>query len=153
MEGFENLNFDIKGMINEKYGISLTEKEINYIYNMAVKKCQIADHENALNLFQFLMIYETGNPLYIKAAAGCLQSLERYQEARQLYQIVYMTDINKHSDCLFYSGYCSIKLKDYANASLFLEDFLSKNKNQELDKKARLLLEITKQSESKVDAQ
>lgn len=144
MEGLSSSN--MKEIINAKYGLSLSTKELNYIYNLAVKKCQLGDHNNALNLFQFLSIYETGNALYMKATAGCMQSLERYPEACRIYHAVWISNESGNEDCLFYMAYCEIKQKNYAQATTFLEQFLEKNTNKELERKANLLLDIAKKS-------
>lgn len=145
MEGLSNST--MKEIINAKYGLSLNTKELNYIYNLAVKKCQLGDHNNALNLLQFLSIYETGNAAYMKAMAGCMQSLERYHEAYHAYHAVWRLNESGNEDCLFYMAYCAIKQKNYAEAITLLEQFLSKNTNKELERKANLLLDISKKSE------
>lgn len=144
----ENNNFNIKEMIEAKYGLSLNTKELNYIYNLATKKCQLGDHSNALSLFQFLSVYDSGNVLYSKAAAGCLQSLERYEEASQLFQAVYILRPNENNDCLFYMAYCALKQSNRKEAVSLLETFLKRNSDKDLEKKAKILLEVSKKGEN-----
>lgn len=151
MEGI--LNLSMKDMIDTKYGLSLSTKELNYMYNLAAKKCQVGDYNNALNIFQFLTIYDTGNVFYTKAAAGCMQSLEKYQEAYDLYQTAFMLDSKNNPDCLFYMAYCAIKQNNYTDAVSLLESFLEKKSDNNLEKKANLLLEIAKKSDQKEKVQ
>ena len=132
--------FNLNNFIAEKYQVSLTQEEMNYIYNLAAKKCEIGDFENALPIFQFLVLYKPSDMLYQKSMAGCLQNLQKYTEAYMQYQTVYMLDSENNQDCLFYMAFCAIKMEKPDIAKNLLEEFLSQNPEHEHEKKARLLL-------------
>jgi len=132
--------FNLNNLIKEKYDISLSKEEINYIYNMGAKKCEIGDFQNALPIFQFLVLFKPAETLYMKAIAGCLQNLEQYMEAYMYYQSAFMAKMKDNPDCLFYMAFCAIKLQKNDEALNLLNHFLKDNPNHELEKKAKLLL-------------
>lgn len=132
----------LKQLLKERHNLNLGKEEMNYIYNLGANKCSVGDFEGACHLFQFLAICEPDEVLYHKAAGGCLQSLERFQEAFFSYQTAYMLDRIKkhHSDTLFYMGFCAIKLGNVQNARDLLAEFLTTDPTPDLEKKAKLLL-------------
>ena len=72
--------------------------------------------------------------------AGCFQNLERFDEALLCYQSAYILDKKTNSDCLFYMGYCALKLKKNKPALEFLTKFCETNPEHELVKKAKLFM-------------
>ncbi len=132
--------FNVNKIIKEKYNISLTKEEINYIYNLGAKKCEIGDFQNALPIFQFLTLFQPGTPLYLKAIAGCSQNLEKYMEAYMYYQSAFMVNTKENQDCLFYMAFCAIKLEKSDQAHELLTQFIKDNPGHECEKKAKLLL-------------
>lgn len=140
MSSWNKKGFNLNNIIKDKYNISLSDEEINYIYNLGAKKCEIGDFQNALPIFQFLTLFKPGTPLYLKAIAGCMQNLEQYMEAYMYYQSAYMVSKTQHSDCLFYMAFCAIKLTNNDQAIELLNQFLKFNPGHELEKKAKLLL-------------
>ncbi len=141
MANWDRRGFNLNNLIKEKFNVSLSKEELNYIYNMGAKKCEIGDFENALPIFQFLSLYSVGNPLYLKAIAGCLQNLSQFKDAYMYYQSAYMCDMKNSQDCLFYMGFCAIKLQEPDMAKDLLSKFIEKNPEHEFEKKARLLLQ------------
>lgn len=140
MSSFDKKGFNLNNLIKEKYNISLSKEEINYIYNLGAKKCEIGDFQNALPIFQFLSLFKPGTSLYLKAIAGCLQNLEKYMEAYMYYQSAFMVDTKANQDCLFYMAFCAIKLQKNDQALELLNQFLKDNVGHEYEKKAKLLL-------------
>lgn len=140
MANSDKRGFNLNNLMKEKYNISLSKEEINYIYNLGAKKCEIGDFQNALPIFQFLTLFKPGTPLYLKAIAGCMQNLEQYMEAYMYYQSAFMVDMKNNQDCLFYMGFCAIKLQKNEQAVELLTQFLKDNPGHEYEKKAKLLL-------------
>ena len=140
MTSENELGFNLNKLIKEKFNISLTEEEINYIYNLGAKKCEIGDYKNALPIFQFLVLLKPNYSLYLKSIAGCLQNLESYMEAYMYYQAAFMVDSKGCQDCLFYMAFCAIKLEKSEQALPLLNQFLQDNPGHELEKKSKLLL-------------
>ncbi len=138
----ETLNQHIKELMNLP---TLTHKELTYLYNMAANKCQAGDFTGAIALFQFLVLTERSNKIYIKGLAGSLHGAERYSEALDLYQIVYLIDVDLECDCLFYSADCLFNLGKYETAKDNLERFIQLNEHTRVQdsfmlKRANLLL-------------
>ncbi len=140
MSAWDKRGFNLNNLMKEKYNISLSKEEINYIYNLAAKKCEIGDFQNALPIFQFLVLFKPGTSLYLKAIAGCLQNLEQYMEAYMYYQSAFMVDMKNSQDCLFYMGFCAIKMQKNDQARELLTQFVKDNAGHEFEKKAKLLL-------------
>lgn len=134
------VGFNLETLIKEKYDVSFTKEELNYIYNQGVKKCEIGDFQNALTLFQFLTLLRPGVPLYLKSVASCLQHLEKYLEAYMHYQSAFIVDIKQQQDCLFFMGFCAIKIQKEQQAVELLTSFLENNPGHEFEKKAQVLL-------------
>ncbi len=140
MADWDKRGFNLNQLLKEKHNVTLSQEELNYIYNMGAKKCEIGDFENAVPIFQFLTLYKPGFPLYLKAIAGCLQNLEKYMDAYMYYQSAFMVDQKNSQDCLFYMGFCAIKMQKNKEAQEVLTHFIEKNPEHELEKKAKLLL-------------
>jgi tetratricopeptide (TPR) repeat protein len=135
----ESIN-GLKELIDSKIGVELNPEEMIYIYNLGAKKCEIGDFENAIPIFQFLLFKDMKNTLYMKSMGGCFQNLERFDEALLCYQSSYILDKKANSDCLFYMGYCALKLKKNEQALEFLTKFCETNPDHELVKKAKLFM-------------
>lgn len=60
-----------------------------------------------------------------------------------------MLDSSNNPDCLFYMAYCAIKQNNYSDAISLLESFLEKKSDNDLERKANLLLEIARKSDQK----
>jgi tetratricopeptide (TPR) repeat protein len=129
MSSWDKRGFNLNNIIKDKFNINLSKEEINYIYNLAVKKCEIGDFQNALPIFQ-----------YLKAIASCFQNLEQYMEAYMYYQSAFVVDFNNNQDCLFYMGFCAIKMQKPDQARDLLNQFIKANSGHEFEKKAKLLL-------------
>jgi predicted Zn-dependent protease len=140
MSTWKNKEFNLNNIIKDRQQPPYSEEEINYIYNLAVKKCNIGDFQNALPIFQSLNFIKLGNPLFLKAAAGCLQNLEKYPEAFMHFQGAFLIDMQNNQDCLFYMAYCTIKMKKNDQAVKLLNQFMKDNPEHPLIKKAQLLL-------------
>lgn len=139
---WKKAGFSLKQLLKERHNLNLGKEEMNYIYNLGANKCSVGDFEGACHLFQFLAICEPSEVLYHKAAGGCLQSLERFQEAFFSYQTAYVLDQprKQHNDTLFYMGFCALKLGNAENARELLTEFLTKDPTPDLEKKAKLLI-------------
>lgn len=142
MDNFEVINQHISELMNLP---QLTEKERLYLYNLATNKCKSGDFIGAIALFQFLVLAERSNKLYIKALAGSMHGAKQYSEALELYQMVYLIDIEHEYDCLFFSADCLFNMGDYIMAKDNLEKFVSiaikkKPQNEFILKRANLLL-------------
>lgn len=145
----QNKNLDFNQLIANKFDVKLSREEINYIYNLGAKRTEIGDFHSALPIFQFLVLFDTRNPLYIKAVAGCMQNLDRFLEAYTYYQIAYEFDKEGQQDCLFYMAFCAIKQNMQNEAGKLLDEFITKNPSHEFTKKAKLLrhgIQKTKES-------
>lgn len=140
MSAWDKKGFNLNNIIKEKFNISLSKEEINYIYNLGAKKCEIGDFQNALPIFQFLTLFKPGTPLYLKAIAGCLQNLEEYMQAYMYYQSAFMVGMKENQDCLFYMAFCAIKMQKNEQAQELLTQFIKDNAGHDLEKKAKLLL-------------
>ena len=137
----EDFMKNIKGYIKEKHALEFNEKELNYIYNLGAKKCEIGDYEGAEPLFQFLSIYQPNNPLYLKAMGGCYQGLEQFAIAIPFFTLAYALDQKKQLDCLFYIGFSHLKNKNPQEAKQILTKFIElAGEEHELVKKAKLFL-------------
>ena len=145
-DGFLDKIVTVNKQISELINFpDLTQKERNYLYNTAADKCQAGDFIGAISLFQFLVLAERSNKLYIKGLAGAMHGAKRYHEALDLYQMVYMIDAEVEYDCLFYIADCMLNIGEYLTAQANLEQFIElcihlNLQNSFIFKRANLLL-------------
>ena len=140
MSVWDKRGFDVNKILKEKHNMTITDQELNFIYNLGVKKCDVGDFTGAISLFQFLTLCKPANALYIKATAGCFQNLEQYLQAFVHYQTASFLDPKNNQDCFFFMAFCSLKLQENDRAKALFEQFLKGNPGHEFEKKAKLLL-------------
>ncbi|MES2615816.1 MAG: hypothetical protein V4591_10425, partial [Bdellovibrionota bacterium] len=61
-------------------------------------------------------------------------------EAYMYYQSAFMVEPQKNQDCLFFMGFCAIKMQKNDQALDLLNQFVKDNPGHENEKKAKLLL-------------
>jgi tetratricopeptide (TPR) repeat protein len=143
MYNFEKKRLPMLDILLKEKGVSFKKEEMNYLYNIAVKKCTVGEYEKALEILQFLNLLEPANSMYMKATGGALQGLGQYREAYQMFQGSYILNQKNKSaqvECLFYMAHCAIKQDKYDLAKKLLTSFLEDSEESELRKKAVLLL-------------
>ncbi len=125
----------------------LSQKERDYIYNFAAISCQIGDFNKAIPLFQFLVLLDQSENLYLKGLAGALHGAKRFKDALELYKLAYQMQMEHSYDCLFYGADCLINLNDKAGARDYLLAFIAASEqaqvavDQIMFKRAKLLLD------------
>lgn len=121
----------------------LTDPEQRFLYNLAVKNFKTANYQRALPVFQFLVLEDNNNYLYLKSLAACYYSLKEYWMALATYeQCLLVSSAEERFECLYYMGMCHFELTAYAAAKVAFDNFLdSSPTNATLIKKARLYLE------------
>ncbi len=127
--------------------LNLSEGELTYIYNIGVKFVSIGNYDQAIKLFQFLLISDPVNIQYLKALAGSLHAIKDYKNAYNAYFTVYGLDQENQYDCLFYLGACAFYLQDLDAANKYLNEFLVNSQDKKMNARAKLFI---KQLESKI---
>lgn len=131
---------EIEEGLQKFFNLNFNDKELLFVYNLGAKKFEVGDYEGALAVFLFLNASKPNTALYLKSAASCYQNMERYEDAFYMYQSTYIVDTKTNYDCLFYLGFCGIKLGQKDEAKGLLNLFVDNYPDHELVKKAKLLL-------------
>jgi tetratricopeptide (TPR) repeat protein len=132
----------------------LTQEDYKSLYNIGVKKFEIGDFDGAVDVFQLLVAQNKDSliqgmstekvknyVLYLKALASSFQNLDEYLLAYTYYNGAYLLDAVNNYDCLFYMGFCALKDNKKELAAQHFNEFISKDPEHSLVKKAKLFLQ------------
>lgn len=121
--------------------IDFTQNELDYLYNLGVRYMQANDYAKATPIFQLLASSNPTNLLYMKGLAGCFQASGNFMDAVFSYKFVYLLDMEKNNDCLFYCGVCLYKIDNFLQAKTEFKSFVdSPNAEPEMVERANLYL-------------
>jgi len=124
----------------------LGQENYNVLYNIAVQKSMIGDHEQAITILKFLVINaidERGK--YMKALAGCFHHQSELSGAIHFYLMSYFIDPVLNVDCLLYTADCLMKQNRFHEVVDTLDILFTATANQDDAKfiaKAKMLHRI-----------
>jgi tetratricopeptide (TPR) repeat protein len=116
-----------------------------------VQYMQLCNYNKALSIFRALVILQPLNILYIKCIAGCLHGQKLFAEASSAYDTSFSLDMQENADCLFYSGVCLFKLKDFNGARDKLTKYLNTSHTDMRDRAELYLNAIVAQLEDSTE--
>lgn len=129
--------------VNKLENSNFTQAELDYLYNVGVTNFKTKNYQRALSMFQLLLMLDSENPQYMKAAAGTYHVTKHYLAAILAYRYCYVLDPSAvNNDCRFYVGVCYFETNNWDLAKLEFEHFLETEAQNipELNKKAKLYL-------------
>jgi tetratricopeptide (TPR) repeat protein len=124
-----------------KYVDSITKlsEDDTKLYKNVVKFMNVGDYNSALKIIEDLCKRFPFNTIFLKTMASCFQKQERYEAAIMSYRTAYLLIPDANQDCLYFIGICHYKKGDFAEATTYFSDFLSKDKGNEAHKKRAAL--------------
>jgi len=138
-------------MNNEKINSEkrLTEEEQKFLYNLAVKNFKTGSYRRALPVFQFLVMEDNRNFIYLKSLAACYHALNDYWLALITYEQCLDFNSVDSLECNYYIGMCYFELASYASAKTAFQSFLDGSPNNDaFEKKAKLFLDAIEQMDA-----
>lgn len=110
---FEMKMLDVLAMFSQGYTLAdfagLKSEHLEALYALGYQLYNAQNYEDALKVFEALRLYDHTQTRFHMGAGACLQALERYQQAVEVYSVAALSTGLADPAPIYYGAVCLLK--------------------------------------------